>query len=157
MEEQGFEVFNPRVMSTRMQRHKPTVTERAYIPGYIFVRFDLGEDCWFPINWTRGIRNIMPLAAKPAPIADRVMAVMLDRCDLVRGSEGSKHYVREDEVDFALAGLRAGRFVSIIAGPLTGSTGRVTWTSQDRVKVLFEFLGATRPLDFAKQDVELVA
>jgi transcription antitermination factor NusG len=123
---------------------------KLYIPGYIFVRFDVEADEWFPINWTRGIRHLISASPeKPIPVRDILMSLLLDRCD----EDG---YVLEKEADQALEWLRVGRRVRVNKGACEGLSGVVTWKDGDRVKLLLSFLGSTRPVEVHAKSLEAV-
>jgi transcription antitermination factor NusG len=132
----GFQPFNPKVYTQRVVRGARTWTERCYIPGYIFVRFDPVEDIHWPqINYVRGIQTLLYAAhEKPAPIKDVAMAVLLDRCNGDR--------VKAEDIDLALSKVvPVGAMVRVVEGSFSEFVGRVSWSAQDRVKVVLSLFG----------------
>lgn len=132
-------------------RGQRVITERPYIPGYIFVRFDPVEDNWQPINWTRGIETLMyGTVEKPARVRDDAIQILIDRCD--------GGYVKEEEIDLAWSKLvPVGSTVQMIEGPFAGHRGKVTWSKDDRVRVLMTLLGGQRELKMKSAAVQVVA
>lgn len=150
LREQGFEVFNPKIKVERIRRGRrlaPLI--RQYLPGYIFVRFDAATDCWYPVNWTRGVRRLISAAPdRPIPIRSLVIQLLQERCD--------GEFVIPCEADRALHWLQIGRTVRISKGAFEGRTGRISWTSGDRVRVILSFLGSTRPVEVHAAMLEAV-
>jgi transcription antitermination factor NusG len=145
----GFQPFNPKVYEERLVRGRRTWTERCYIPGYIFIRFDPVEDVHWPkINYVRGIHTLLYSASeKPAPIKDAAMAVLLDRCNGDR--------VKAEDIDLALSRVvPVGTMVRLEEGPLSGFVGRVSWSARDRVRVVLSLFGrATEVAMYSKHVV----
>jgi len=136
LRDKGFQPFNPKVCNQRIVRGARTWTERPYIPGYIFVRFDPSEDVHWPkINYIRGIQSLLYSASeKPAPIKDAAMAVLLDRCNGDR--------VKAEDLDFALSKVfLVGTDVRVVDGTFSELVGRVLWSDRYRVKVLLSLFG----------------
>lgn len=149
LREQGFDVFNPKVRIDRIRRGRriaPLI--RPYIPGYMFVRFDVETDCWYPVNWTRGIRRLISASPeRPIPVRDIVIQLLRERCS-------GQDFVIPCEVDAALEWLRVGRTVRIGSGPFEGRTGKVHWTNGDRVRVILSFLNSARPVEMRASMLE---
>lgn len=131
-----FQPFNPKVQITKVVRNREHVIRAPYIPGYIFVRFDVDDDRWKTINTTRGIHQLMLAAPdKPATVRDEAMAVLLDRCS---GSD----IVSASVVDHALAKLiPVGAMVTLKPLDLDGT---VELSQNDRLTIVMSFLGALR-------------
>lgn len=147
---QDFEVFNPKIRIRHVSRGREWFSERHYLPGYLFIAFDVEADEWRPINWTWGIRHLISaVPERPTPMRDVAMRVLLDRCD-------GNGYVLEEEADQALEWLRVGRQVKITQGAMAGCNGVVKWKDGDRLKVLLSFLGSTRPVEVRAKSLEAV-
>ncbi len=147
----GFQAFNPKYYTQRIVRGARTWTERCYIPGYIFIRFDPVEDeRWPQINYARGIQTLLYSSAeKPAPIRDIVMNVLLDRCNGDR--------VKAEELDAVLCRVIAvGSVVRVGEGAWSGFVGPVVWSDQDRVKVMLSMFGRPTKATLSNRSVELV-
>lgn len=147
----GFTAFLPKYYTERVSRGLRTWTERIYIPGYVFVRFDPVEDVLWPnINFVRGIRTLLYSAAeKPAPIRDIVMNVLIDRCNGDR--------VKAEELDVALSRVvPVGSMVRIEQGPLEGRVGKVVWSASDRVTAVLSVFGRATNVSLPSRSVELV-
>ena len=156
-------VFNPKVTVTKVIRGTRRTTENPYMPGYIFVQFDLDADPvdvtlngvtakrnWRSIYQTRGIETVLGESVlKPSPLREAAMEIMFANC--------IGDYVKAEEIDTAFADLQLGQMVRVTSGPFCGFRGPVHWTHGDRVKALLSFLGATRPIEFTMNEVEAVA
>lgn len=145
----GFQPFNPKVYTQKIVRGARTWTERPYLPGYIFIRFDPVEDVTWPtINCVRGIQTLLYSAhEKPAPIRDVAMAVLLDRCNGDR--------VKAEDIDAALLKVvPIGSDVRVAEGPFEGFVGKVTWSDRDRVRVVLSLFGRKTPTLLSSKDVE---
>lgn len=131
-------------------RGKKTEVERPYLPGYIFIRFDVLEDRWQPIHYTRGIKELIRATPeRPIPIADKAMSILLDRCD--------GQYVRQEVVDACLNKLiPLGSTVRLTEGPFANFEGPVKWTSHDRVRVLINVFGRDVIAKMKTSNVELI-
>lgn len=146
----GFFPFNPKVYTQRIVRGARTWTERPYIPGYIFVRFDPDEDSnWPQINFVRGVQTLLYSASeRPAPIKDAAMAVLLDRCNGDR--------VKAEDIDFALSKVfPVGSSVRLVDGAFSQFVGKVAWSDQDRVKVVLSLFGRQAKLTMPSRFVAM--
>lgn len=145
----GFEVFNPKIRTQReLRRGRVVEGQRLYVPGYIFIRFDLEEDEWRPINWTPGIRGIMyAYDDVPAKVKDEALAPLLDLC----AADG---FLYEVEADAAL--FKVGSHVKVTGGPFASFPGVVSAATLKRLEVLVTIFGRTTPVSLRLKDVALV-
>jgi transcription antitermination factor NusG len=146
----GFQPFNPKCYSQRVVRGARTWTERSYIPGYIFVRFDAVEDVdWPKINFVRGIQSLLYSASeKPAPIKDVVMDALLARCNGDR--------VSAEDMDLAIAKvLPVGSRVRVLGGAFEQHVGLVKWSDRDRVNVVLGLFGRAVNVSLSNASVVL--
>lgn len=150
LKDQGFDPFLPKCEVTTLSRNSERTTRRPYIVGYIFFPWDLADPKWRVINSTRGIRQIMYGAhEKPAPIRQDAMQVLLDRCN------GS--IVKREEIDRAISKvIWKDAEVRVTDGPLMGLRGKVTWSDNDRVKVLMSLFGRPSDVELSKKNLEVV-
>jgi transcription antitermination factor NusG len=148
---QGFNVFNPRCRVQRFLRGRRIIFFRSYLPGYLFIEFDEGDEMWRTIHSTRGVRNVLssgpeePLKLKPG-IVDELKS----RCD----GEG---FLLEKEVDEVLIPeLPSGSVVQIVEGPFRGFKGIVRASSQTRVQLILKsLLGGGAPMEMARENVRI--
>lgn len=146
----GFQPFNPKVYTQRIVRGARTWTERPYLPGYIFIRFDPHEDVHWPkINFVRGIQTLLYSASeKPAPIKDAAMAVLLDRCNGDR--------VKAEDIDLALTKvLPIGSQARVVDGSFKDFVGTVAWSDQERVRIVLGLFGRQTKITLPSRAVEL--
>lgn len=151
LEQQNFQPFSPKCLIARIVRNRRVITEKPYIPGYIFINFDDDADNWQAINATRGIQSlILSGPEKPATIRQPAMDVLIDKC--------SGSLVNPDAVDLELSKLiPIDATVRVNTGPLEGRVGPVRWSHNQRVAVLLTFLGSTREIELAAKAVDVVA
>lgn len=136
LKKKGFAPFNPKCYVQRVVRGRRTWTERCYIPGYIFIRFDPVEDRrWPQINYVRGVASLLYSASeRPAPIREQAMNVILERCN--------GDVVKAEDIDLALSRVvPIGAMVRVQEGTFEGFVGRVAWSHEDRVKVVLSLFG----------------
>lgn len=138
-------------MAEKIVRGRKVITERPYMPGYIFVPFDVDDYGWRKINSTRGIGQLFYSAPeRPAPIRADVMQVLLDKCN--------GEYVVDEIIDMALQQVVwVGARVRINDGPFAGFAGLVKWTNRDRIKVLLSFLGSPREIALSSKHVGVLS
>ena len=148
----GFQPFNPKFRVARVTRGRKVITERPYIPGYIFIRFDRDDDeRWPRINRTPGVRALLYATYnRPAPIRDEVMELILAQC--------AGDYVIEAEADKVLAKfIPVGSRVRITAGTFEGHSGPVTLAHAERVDVILKIFGRPTKVNVLPEQVEMVS
>lgn len=147
----GFRPFNPKCYTQRIVRGARTLTERCYLPGYIFVQFDpVEDDNWPNINYVRGIQSLLyvPGFERAAPVRDAAMRVLFDRCNGDR--------VKAEDIDFALSRvIPIDASVRVVEGPFEHHVGRVSWSDSDRVKVVMHLFGRATTVSLKNKAVEL--
>lgn len=141
----GYEVFNPKVQVTNgWLRGRRNVSIRQYIPGYIFVRFDIDEEGWQRINWQPGVRSLMYVGHEvPATVPDDVMEIMLRHGDLVPEHEVDRHL------------YAVGREVRVIDGPFSSFPGVIQDARRMRLTVLVSVFGRQAPVQLDRRQVKL--
>lgn len=148
LKRKGFAAFVPKVYTQSLVRGRRTWTERCYIPGYVFVRFDPVEDeRWPTINYARGIQTLLYAASeRPAPIRESAMNVILDRCN--------GDIVKAEDIDLALSRiLPIGSMVRVQEGTFEGFVGKVAWSAQDRLKVVLSLFGRATKVSLLSKNV----
>lgn len=147
LRKKGHEPFNPKALIPRIVRGCRQFTEQPYLRGYIFVAIDTDFDHWRGINFARGVKTLLYSAPyKPALVRQEAMAALLSICN-------GKYETDFSAIDRAIAKvLPPGTTVKV---PSLGQSGKVTWTHNDRVRVMLSFLGTTREVELSRQAVEV--
>lgn len=146
----GLQPFNPKVRTSKIVRGRNVITERPYIPGYIFVNFDIEDERWRLISATRGIQRLISSTPElPSRIRPDAMRAILERC------EGG--IIDETEVDTALARfVPVGSIVKVKSGPFSDLEGKVVWSHADRVKVLLSLFQRPTEVRLKSGEVSLI-
>ena len=144
LEEKGFEVFLPMMVTSRAVGLKAVLFQRPLFPGYLFVRMNGCEDAAY-VRWTQGIRKMLPDSLSPLALEDGVVEsirMLADKQGLVRRRP-----------------LRHRDRVRILAGPFKGLMGIFEhWASdQGRVAVLLEFVSYQARVELHCTQLEKVA
>lgn len=129
LEQDGQEIFLPRIRFKRPTRNGSTWATEALFPGYLFARFDLAE-CLRKVQYARGVRYVVHFGDHWPIVPDSVIHEL-------RTAVGSEH-IRVVPDSFQL-----GETVEITGGAMQGLSAVVTrvMPSQARVAVLLDFLG----------------
>ena len=144
LEEKGFEVFLPMMEICRAMGLKATLCQRPLFPNYLFVRMKGQEDAAF-VQWTRGIRKMLPDSLRPLALEDGVV-------ESIRMLGDKKGLVRKKP-------LKEKDRVRIVTGPFKGLMGIFEhWASdQGRVAILLQFVNYQARVDLHYTQVEKVA
>lgn len=78
LQNQGFEVFLPRVSVERLKRGKRTEQEEPLFPGYLFIELSEVASNWRPIRSTRGVARLITFGNRPAVVPDEVVEQLRD-------------------------------------------------------------------------------
>lgn len=111
---QGFQSLFPKVKTRTVRRGEVVDEEIDLMPGYGLVRFDASDpDCrWEDIAYTRGVRRILPMSARPSKIPSGFVEQMVDRISEVE--------VVDLDVSY---NFMAGQRVDVLSGPFAGHQG----------------------------------
>ncbi len=127
------ETFAPRYLSRRRREFKrePTYTAKPLFPGYIFARFD-AEAMSHKIRYTRGVRGIVNVGGRPAPIEDAVISMIMSRY----GEDGFIRLGNE---------IEPGDEVVVLCGTFSGLKGvfERRMTDSERVAILLKTITYT--------------
>ncbi|MBK1705931.1 transcription/translation regulatory transformer protein RfaH [Halochromatium glycolicum] len=104
LEQQGYQVFLPRITVERVQRKQRCFVEEPLFPNYLFIRLQRWVDNWSPVRSTRGVARLVAFGSEPVPIADHLIDAIAQRCAETADP-------RE---------LHAGQEVRILDGPFAG-------------------------------------
>lgn len=136
LERQGFEVFAPRVLRTRLSRtRKRTERLEPLFPGYLFVRLDLDRAQWRSVNGTYGVSRLVTFGERPATLTIGFVEALADRAN-------------EQAVVAFAENLRAGDRVRVISGPFDDLIGTLeSERGPERVVVMMQLLSGTTPVE----------
>jgi transcription antitermination factor NusG len=145
---EGVEVYLP---SLRVKPVNPrSRRERAFFPGYLFIRTVLSEVGMSALKWRPGVTRLVGLDDRPTPIPDPVIAEIKDRVEAAQA---------QDPLGLgAGAYLSPGDTVRITAGPLRGYEGMFDTRlgGQTRARILVEFMGRELRTDVDVRELEKV-
>jgi transcriptional antiterminator RfaH len=131
----GYEVYVPRIKAPRQ-------AIAALFPSYVFISVTLQ---WHAARWAPGVRKIILAGDEPAHVPDAVITELHAR-------ERGGLVILPSQPRF-LPGDR----VRVTSGPLVGFRGLVDGLKpHQRIAVLLQLLGGTRPIEMAAADVVLV-
>jgi transcription antitermination factor NusG len=141
----GFETYAPRILRCRHAKGRKIETMPLLFPGYIFVLIVLQ---WHAARFAPGVIGLIMDGERPARVPDAVIDGLRsrDRNGVItlpkKPEPGSR-------VDF-----QSGERLRIRTGPLRGLFGLYAGQApHDRIMVLMQILGASRPIEFAVGDV----
>lgn len=134
----GYQTFNPCYMARKLRRGRLVKVVQRYLPGYLFVDFDVVKDDWTAINHLDGVQRVMcnPIHW-PVPVAPAVVAAMRDWADI------------EPEP----LGIQLGNWVRLIDGPFEGQRCVVQRMMKTQCMVML----GERKLYVAQNSIVLVA
>jgi transcriptional antiterminator RfaH len=135
----GFETYYPRLRDRRRRFGRTVENRPALFPGYAFVLIQLQ---WHAARWAPGILGLIMDGARPAKVADEVIAE-----------------VRRREVDGLIElpkpPLRRGGRVRILRGPFSGHLAIFAdMKPRERVEVLLQFFGQQTRVMVGRGDIE---
>lgn len=140
---QGFEAFMP--MQNKTVRHARQMKNvlRPVFPGYVFIKFGLERADWRKINSTYGISRLVSFEkSMPAPVPEALIAGLKARCD-------AKNCLQPPD------DLKIGEKVKMVSGAFAGFVGEIeNFVGEDRVRLLYEFMGPTSRVDIPHADLE---
>jgi len=127
---QGYEAFLPQYRKTRRHARRVDVVYRPLFPSYLFVRLDLEQDRWSPINATVGVRRIVSANHYPIPVPDGICEELISRSDDAGVVELKTH------------NLTKGEHIALDCGPFSGVDGIFeSMVDEERVIVLLNIMG----------------
>ena len=129
LELRKIETFAPRI---RVQVVNPRARHvRAYFPGYIFVRADLGEMGLSGLQYVPGSAGLIAFGGEPAYVPDGLIYAIRQRVDEINSAGGELFDV-----------LKSGDTVRVHSGPFAGYEGifDIRLPGTERVRVLLKLL-----------------
>ena len=142
LKNQGFETFYP--VEIRKVRHarRQVTRERAFLPGYLFVRFDPVHDRWRAINGTQGVKRLIMQFERPVPCPRGLVENLLASAD-------------ESGVIDTSDRLRPGLKVVVQSGPFAEVVGTLErLDNAGRARVLLEIMAGERVVRIDIHDIE---
>ena len=113
---------------------EPVPTSIPLFPGYIFVRFDLAEDHWTPINGTRGIVKLLPtFMNEPTPLPVGFVEELQEQQRAGKLDVGSGNAVAYS--------YAKGQAVEVASGPFAGFGGEFVKYHKGSLIILMALLG----------------
>lgn len=141
LDEQGFSVFYPMMLTQRSLHGRWIDTREAVFPNYLFVHSEPEPERWRAINCTRGISKLLG-NDHPSALQDREIEALQ-----FKERTGQLRHPRR-------RAIRTGDVVEFKVGSFVGLQGVVQWTRRERIGILLSILGgdtvATAPRDWLK-------
>lgn len=133
--------FCPTVKVEKLIRAKKTVIEEALFPGYVFVNLSLTSPLWSKIRSTRGIRDWVKFAGKPAKLPN----VLVE--SLVKLNKSVENQA-------VISRFSKGAKVQILAGAFVGLSAVFEKDDgEKRSLILVEFLGKKSRLAVSNEHI----
>lgn len=142
---QGFEIFAPFEELVSRSASQFKLVRRQLFPGYLFVGHEPAAAApWRAINSTYGVSRLVAFtSAAPAEVPGALINSLRAGCDDAGKLLPPAH-------------LKLGDQVSITSGPFADFTATViSMAPQQRIWVLLDVLGSTRPVAVSGADVRL--
>ena len=134
LKNRDFPAFLPLQKLTRRKGASFQTQIRPLFPGYMFVAQDPAVGQWRKIKNTRGVAQLVRLAAEPTPVPPTIMDHLFARCDATSVFQQS-------------ATLVAGDDARITQGPFAGAIAKIIEIDpSQRVHLLLDFMGQTSTL-----------
>ena len=129
LKRQGFDVFFPIWVELRRRCNTWQKVQSAMFPRYLFVRPSSIEQSISPVKSTRGVSRLVFFGAQPAKASDKLINELRQLgVKLKAASDGLNPFKTGDEV-------------VVSSGPFKGVSAKVLASDQERVILLFQFLG----------------
>jgi len=139
---EGVEVLCPRLRYRKATRRGKIWWVEALFPGYLLARFDLVH-MGRAVRYAQGVRGLVCFRDQVPAVPEQFVSE-LQREIRERSEEGAPETVTVHP------SVEAGEEVEVAQGPLRGFRGPVVHVlpGAERVRVLLEFLGSEREVDF---------
>lgn len=143
------EVYHPTYL--RAGNGKTSARERAFFPGYLFVRADLDKVGSSAVNWIPGLHGLVQFGGRPAEIAEHLITSLRARLSVVQQAR-----------DEGLPGWKKDDPVRVMRGPFRGYSALfdARLPGRRRVRVLLALLrsdahggGRCLPLELNAGDI----
>ena len=122
----GITVYCPLITQIRQWSDRKKKIETPLIPSYIFVKLEEKErELVFQVH---GVVRYLYWLGKPAVVRDEEIETM-------------QEWLKNDELDVRVVGLKPGDKMEILKGPFKGKEGIVQEVSKNRVQLILLELG----------------
>jgi transcriptional antiterminator RfaH len=137
LENQGFQVFLPKIRKIVHHARRSRRVEAALFPSYLFVALDLSWQRWRSVSGTFGVSHFVKDGNRPLPAPRGLVEELIATAD------------RAGVVDLRQS-LTCGDDVRLLDGPFAGQIGRLMNLDEvGRAGVLMNILGAPRQISVA--------
>jgi transcriptional antiterminator RfaH len=137
LQRQGYRVFLPEISKERYQRGQWQPLDEPLFPGYLFVQLEVGVQNFAPIRSTTGVINLVRFSTMPEPMPENAIETLMQSQQDGKLEPGRL--------------FQPGGKVQILSGAFAGWEGILqAETADERVLVLLNILGKTRPLAFPR-------
>ncbi|MDJ0922040.1 MAG: transcriptional activator RfaH [Henriciella sp.] len=145
LERQGYEAWCPMIAKQVKQGRSRRRVLRPLFPRYVFVRIDLTEQRWKPIDSTFGVSGILKIGMSPAALPDGVVNRLID-------------LTNEDGAVAFSDTLVPGDRVKVVSGSFDDWIGQVVeLPEQNRVVLLLRMAHRSVPVTVPASNVIRVA
>lgn len=139
---QDFETFSPIEIRTIRHARRLVTREKAFFPGYLFVKFDVDLDRWRCINGTRGIKALIMQLERPVACPRGLVEKLIEAAD-------------ENGVIDTSSRLQPGQKVKVRTGPFAEFVGTLErLDNAGRARVLLEIMSGERAVRINSQDLD---
>ena len=140
-------VIVPTEEEKRLRNGKQVTVKKKIFPGYVLVEMEMDDETWHFIRQTVGVTGFLGqvtgTATRPAPLQQ-------DEVDRLLGTGQGVENVKRTAI------FHKGDRVSVIAGPFSGSEGRIDEINvkTEKLKVVIQLFGRETPVDLDFSHVE---
>lgn len=110
LERQGLKTFTPSIVKTVRHARRRTERRVALFPGYLFVRFDIGQCAWRSINGTLGVRSLVMAGDHPLAVPRGLVESFIEL---------------SDKAGLMRTEFEEGQRVEVLSGPFASWVGTV--------------------------------
>ena len=143
LDNQGYEVYLPRVLRRRRRRGDVIDVVEPLFPRYMFVRLTIGCDNLMSLRSTRGVSSLVSFGNTPVSVSDDFVLV------LMRSEDPEKGYFECEDKAFDI-----GTTVSVVDGPFAGIQAEVNSDMGGKnVTLLVSLFGRVNKIVIPRYDV----
>lgn len=140
---QGYAVYLPQYKALKRTSDGMVAHHSPLFPRYVFFRPGQPGQSIAPVRSTVGVSHLVRFGLTPATVSDELV-----------GALRTFEQERESASLIDLSVLKAGRRVSVCAGPLRGLEGLVSARAGTRVTVLLDVLGRQTRVNLPEHQLE---
>lgn len=141
---QGYEIYLPRVQTSRRRNGKNIKRTEAFFPRYLFISLDKDTDDWSPIRSTIGVAGMVQFGGIPAVVPE----FMIEKIKKNENEFGLQDFIKKE--------LEIGEKVEIVNGPFEGYKAIYHgMKSAERVSVLLDIVGKNTQVTLSVHELEI--